>query len=121
MPIYDFVKKCEAAKVWFYASKNISDINKEYVRKFVSACEGRGLSPNRISIVLKQLPYVLTRTPDIKIDMQSQDKINKIFADVRAYKMPSKNKTFSKSTIETILNVTLVFVKWLNEGTKPKG
>jgi hypothetical protein len=56
MPVYDFAKKCENTKAWFFAHPRISKKNKDYVRKYIESCEA------------------------LKRDMHNAQKINKIFS-----------------------------------------
>jgi integrase len=124
MPITDFQKMYEVVRISFLSSPDISAKNKEYVKEFLDSCIARGLKPTRLAIIARQLKYLLERTPDIKKDMQDQKKINKIYAEIRniKYKKGKTTRQLSPATYQTILNVSLVFVKWLNGGKiKPKG
>ncbi len=56
---------------------------------------------------MTHIHHLLSKTPDIKIDMFDRDKINIIFNEIR------KN---SPKNFATVVNVSNVFVKWLNEG-----
>jgi len=109
MPIVDYKKKAERAMLWFFRKENISTTNKVYLKKFM---DGYNRSYARIDIFLTHIHRLLSKTSDIKADMFDRDKINSIFIELR--------KEFPRN-YGTIVNVSNVLVKWLNDGDKPKG
>lgn len=100
--------------------KNISDTNKNALNRFLDAYKvkkgtkkGLPVSKARKALFLKHIKRILADTKDIKKDMQKPELINKIFARY--------SRELSSGYYGTVVNITLRFVTWLNDGTKPKG
>jgi len=100
--------------------KDISKKNKNALNRFLKAYiikkgakKGQPVSLARKNLFLTQIPKLLTASKDIIKDMQDRDKINDIFNDFR-------NK-LSPGYYGTVVNLSLRFVRWLNDNEKPKG
>jgi integrase len=130
MPIINYEQKAEQCEQNFFDNRRISQKNKTYVKKFLSNYtvkkgdrKGLPVSPTRKSIFLRHIPFLIERTDDIKRDMQSQDKIDGIFRDIKKTKIKWRGeiKPLSDCYYGTIINVSLTFATWLNDGVRPKG
>ncbi len=109
MPIIDYKKLSEKSTESFYNRQDISEQNKEYIRKFLKSYNR---SYARIDIFIRHTVYFLKYSKDIMNEMNNRDKINDIFNEIR--------KEHPKS-YSTIVNVTNTFARWLNDGDKPIG
>ena len=110
MPIVDYKRNADLAEIHFFKLKNISDKNKRLVKKFLEIYD---VSPARKSIFLKHIELLLEKTNDLSIDLNNRDKINRIFKKLR--------DKLGISYYSTVVNVSLRFARWLNDGDKPKG
>lgn len=110
MGIVDYKLKAKKSKENLMNNSSISEKNKQYVKGFL---DGYDVSSARMNIFCKHIGFLLERSENIKEDMLDRSKINLIFKDIR-------EKT-RLSYYETIKAVSLVFVRWLNEGDKPLG
>ena len=121
MPIIDYERTAERAKEHFFADETVSDKNKGYVKRFLAKYDVEGRKPSRKSIFLKHIVYLLRLTPDIVKDMDKKDNINNYFAQIKNAKLKTEKRPMSLATYQTIINVSNAFVRWLNDGEKPKG
>lgn len=130
MPIINYEAAAEVAEKTFFKNKKISNINKEYTKDFLAKHtvkrglrKGHLLSPTRKNLVLRHLPFLLSRTKDLKKDMKNTNKIDNLFQDIRKIKISwkGKNKNLSDSYYGAIISVSLTFATWLNDGTRPEG
>ena len=110
MPIVDYKRNAELSEIRFFNDNKISSKNKQLVKKFLVVYD---VSPARKNIFLKHINLLLERTKDINKDMKDRDKINKIFKQLR--------DKLGISYYSTVVNVSSRFVRWLNDGDKPKG
>jgi integrase len=110
MVIVDYKKKADTVKKSILKSKKISQPNKDALLKFLDSYD---VSYARLGIFLNHIKPILERTQDITKDMQDRDKINKTINKIR--------QNISPGYYATIINVTLRFVRWLNDGEKPQG
>lgn len=108
MPIYDYKHKSELSLM--NIKRRINKKNYSHLDKFLDSYD---VSAARLNIFLKHIVFLLEKTKDIEQDMHDRDKINKIFKGFRS--------NLSVSYYSTIVNVSVRFVKWLNDGEKPKG
>lgn len=113
MPVTNYEEVYQSTNKWFFNNPQISDKNKQYVKQYLSYCEANGRKPSRKSIVLRHLARFLCYVPDVENDMKNKTLIEDIFAKLAA--------TYGTSYYATIINVTNAFVRWLNDGEKPKG
>lgn len=118
MPIYDYEKVCETAKRSLLERKDVSDINKEYVLKFLPAYKhkGKSVSPARKGLFLRHLIPLLKKSKDIKQEMLDRDTINKMYSELE--------NELKGSHYATCVDVSLRFVKWLYDdldNKKPPG
>lgn len=110
MPIVDYEHIAKRDENNFFQDKRISDTNKAHVKKFLMIYD---VSPARKMLFFRHIIHLFTRSKDIKKEMQDRDKINRVFYEFR--------KSLSPSYYATIINVSLRFVRWLNDGEKPTG
>lgn len=110
MPAHDFEGNSKRAEEYFFNDKSISDINKEYVRKFADQYNKK---PSTRTIFFHYITFLARDVPDIKVAMQDRDLINKLFKKYRTEQ--------PKSYLGFIIKESLVFVRWLNDDEKPKG
>lgn len=110
MAIIDYKLKSEQSKTNLLNDKNISEKNKEYIKSFLDSYD---VSYARSNIFCKHIVFLLRESQDIKSEMNSREKINRIFKNIR--------ENGSQGYYETIKAVSLRFIRWLNEGEKPKG
>lgn len=110
MPIIDYQKAADQSERNFFSDDKLSEKNKQHARKFFDAYN---VSPARRNIVLKHLPLLLRETEDIKELMQDREAVNKLFKRLRS--------ELGNSYYSTLVNCSLMFVRWLNDGEKPKG
>jgi len=110
MPIVDYERQAELAKQRLYSRQDISKTNKKYLDKFF---DGYAVSPARIKIFCKHIHYLMKIHNDIKAAMTDKDRINKEFRQLR--------EELSQNYYNTVVNVSNRFVRWLNDGVKPKG
>lgn len=108
--IVDYCKLYEVAKKKLYSRRDISKSNKQYVKSFLKSY---GASDARKNIFIRQISHLLCRSKDIKKDFLDSQKIDYIFAEIKEGK--------SISYYATIINVSKVFVRWLNDGQMPAG
>ncbi len=109
MPVVDYEKKAELAEARLFRS-DISEANLAYIERFLKAYD---VSPARKAIFCRHIVFILENTTDIKEEMNDRDKINDLFLKMRG--------EYSDGYYATIINVSLVFVRWLNDGSKPEG
>lgn len=105
---YDHLAKTKLKK--FLEDKDISDINKEYVRKFLDQYE---VSSARKAIFFERIIFLSRAIPDIKKELDNKDLVNKVFNKFR--------ESMGLSSYATLVNISLRFVTWLNDGSKPRG
>jgi len=115
MPIIDYKHNAELAEIEFFKHEDITKKNKDLVKQFLEVYD---VSPARKAIFLKHIKLLLQKTDDISQDMNDRDKINKIFKQLR--------DELNLSYCSTVINVSLRFVRWLNDRlnddeNKPKG
>jgi len=110
MGIVDYSLKAKQAEIAFFNSNKVSDKNKQLISKFLDIYD---VSPARMEIFMKNIAKFLSRVDNIKKDMKDTDKINKIFKELR--------DKYSPNYYNTIVNVSNRYVRWLNDGIKPKG
>ncbi len=110
MDIVDYKQRAEVAEKFVFSDPQISQQNKDALRRFLNAYD---VSPARRAVFLKHIIFLLRATKDITTEMHDRDSINIIFKKFRA--------ELKAGYLATILNVSLRFVKWLNDGEKPKG
>ena len=110
MPIVDYARIARLAEISFFSYEAVSGSNKRLVKKFLEVYD---VSPARKAIFLKHIALLLRRTKDIGRDMNDRSKTNKVFKQLRS--------SVSVSYYSTIVNVSLRFVRWLNDGVKPVG
>ncbi len=110
MPIVNYELRAKQAEDFFFKNKKISQKNKKKIRRFLNQYK---VGPARKNIFFKHIVFLLEKSNDIKRDMYKRDKINTIFKDIYDKK--------GKGYYSTIVNVSLRFVRWLNEGERPKG
>lgn len=110
MPIKDYTKEAARDKELILNDKNISEKNRQYLQRFFKAYD---VSPARLGIFCRHIKFLLYETDDVCALLNDRDKVNIIFEKLR--------KKISKSYYGTLINVTNTFVRWLNEGIKPKG
>ncbi len=120
MPIIDYEAKAKEAEDNLFNSKDISEANKEAVKEFLSGwiCrrepnKGQPVSQARRNIFFRQIPHLLKNCDNIKEDIHDKQKIDKIFDKLR--------KELKNSYLATVINVSLAFVRKLNDDEKPKG
>jgi integrase len=113
MPIIDYEKL--SGQNWdnVLNSKLITDVNKDYLISFDKQYK-RNVKPSRRGIFYRHIIHLLKFSKDIKQEMQDRDIINNIFEQIQA-------QNIAPSYMATIINVSLVLVRWLNDGEKPKG
>ncbi len=96
----------------------------DYEDGFLDYFENK-VSGARVSIFFKHIGWLLCETKDIKQDMHDSQIINRIFNKIKKTKIINKvthsEKTISDSYYGTIVNCSLMFVRFLNSGDKPKG
>lgn len=110
MPILDYQKASEKTLQNIRNNKNISKANLEALESFLDAYDVR---PARLNMFLKHIKLLLVAVPNIKDDMKNPELINKTFKEYR--------QKLNQSYYEGLVNVSLRFVKWLNDGDKPRG
>ncbi len=110
MPCRDYNKLAEIGERRFFDNPEINDVNKNHVRRFLTCYD---VSSARKAIFFDKIKHLLLKTEDIDRDMHNRDVINSIF---RVYR-----EKYSPATYATIMKVGNCFVRWLNNGTKPKG
>ncbi len=108
MPIIDYERASKKAYQNLVSKLNAT--NKDHLDKFLKPYD---VSPARLNMFLKHIQFLLQGTKDIKKEMHDPDKINELFKEWR--------DNLSQSYYSTIVNVSLRFVKWLNDDEKPKG
>lgn len=118
MSIIDYEAVGKVAKDKLFSRTDISKKNFEYLNKYLNQYD---VSPARLNIFYRHIGHFLSRTEDVKKDMNDRDKINKIFNELRTKPVLNGNKKLSSAYYSTIVNVTLTFVRWLNDGEKPSG
>ena len=126
MAIRDYDKLAKLAEANLLARTDISDINKQHVKKFLASydvkpatkakfCKHIGFLLSAV-IELKPAKDYIKAEPinDIKAVMHDRDIINQIFNNLR--------DRLSASYCESIKSVSLRFVRWLNDDDeKPRG
>lgn len=117
MPIIDYTQKAQTSKKRLFDNPDITDTNKKYVKDFLKAYT---VSDARKDVFFTHITFFLERSRDAKKEMKDYQKVNTIFKDIRKFKN-SEGKPLSLSTYATIINTTLLFVKWLNHAMKPLG
>ncbi len=117
MTIVDYGYRAELAKKRFFNNRKISKKNKELMRKFLVAYD---VSDARLVIFFDKIKVLLERTKDITKDMHNRDLINKVFKKIRELKTRQGNQ-ISISTYATVVNVSIRFVRWFNDGNRPDG
>jgi integrase len=110
MPIVDYAKLAKRTEKKVLQDKYISEVNKKNLKKFLLCYD---VSSARYALFLKHIALLLKESEDIKKDMHNRDKINLIFKKFRT--------NLSTPYYATIINVSLRFLRWLNDGEKPKG
>lgn len=110
MPIADYEHIADVSYERLMNDDSITKINKDYVNKFLKGYE---VSTARKGIFLKHILFLLRESKDIKSEMFERDRINRYFSNI-------KDKT-KQGYYETIKQVSIRFVKWLNDDEKPRG
>ena len=125
MPIKDYNKLAKLAEANLLARKDISDTNKQHVKKFLTSYD---VKPATKAKFCKHIGFLLSAVielpagkgiktkplNDIKSILHDRDAVNKIFSNLR--------DKLSASYCESIKSVSLRFVRWLNDDDeKPKG
>jgi integrase len=110
MAIIDYEHKARKSEEWFFNKPDVSKENKEQVKRFLAQYD---VSPARINIFLRHIYFLLSRTTDIKAVLEDKDQVNQIFKEIR--------DTIKDGYYSTVINVSLRFARWLNDGDKPKG
>jgi len=110
MPIVDYAHIGAVAKKALLSNPKISSRNKEALKRFLEAYK---VSPARENIFCRQIGKMIERVHDIEKEMHDPDVINPLFKKLR--------NELSDSYYSTVVNVSLCFVRWLNDGEKPKG
>lgn len=112
MPIVDYKAKAEADKQWFL-NQPISEINKSYVKEYIQYLKLKEVTYARIGLVYRHLEPLLSKISDVKDLFDDKKTVRKIYTELQEEK--------GKAHYQTIINVSLAFVRWLNDGEKPKG
>ena len=110
MPIVNYELKAVQDTERTFSDEQISDRNKEHLRRFLIVYD---VCAARKCIFFRGIKYLLYATEDMALEMNDRDRINRIFADLKIRYRPA--------TYATIVNVSLRYVRWLNEGEKPIG
>jgi len=112
MPAKDYEAEKERYKKAFYSNRKINPKHKDLVKKYIS-CKENSVSPARLGIIFRFLPYFLEKINDVKKDMRHRDKINEVFNKIR--------KQVSPSIFNTVINVSKTFCRFYNDEETPKG
>lgn len=110
MPVVNYKKIARQREEALFSSQDISARNKQFVKKFLDVYS---VSDARKGIFLWNIRKLLSKTKDIERDMHNREKINRIFRELR--------DSLSMNYFTTVVNVSNRFVRWLNDGEKPKG
>lgn len=111
MAITNYERAAQNAEAAFYNDSTISEQNKALVRRFVA---GYRVKPARKAIFYKHISPFLRETPNLVFILEKRDAVNKIFRTLEK-KYPGRNY------YATIINVTKMLARWLNEGQTPRG
>jgi len=106
MPIIDFEKQFEQAKIRFFANSKISNANKNAMKEVLKVYTKR---PATKGILVARMSEFLEHFKDIKKDMHDYDKIISVLA-----------KLSNSGTFETYRNKSNIFVKILNKNIAPE-
>src|SRR3989338_598052 len=117
MPIANYEHRAELAKKRLFDNPKISQKNKEAMQRFLVAYD---VSQARLTIFFDKIKILLERTDDIERDINNKDIINRIFKEIRELKT-TKGKQLSVSSYATVLNVSIKFCRWFNDGNRPTG
>lgn len=124
MPIIDYKARAEQNKARLF-NADIGEKNKEYLKDFLTGYENR-VSAARLSIFCSHITKFLEKNPDIKSLMYSakdrndaelkkvkqiQNKVNKLYGELK--------EELSINYYATIINVSLMFVKDINNDVLP--
>jgi len=110
IPIKDYKQSAKLAEKRFFENPKVSKTNKKLMERFLDVYD---VSPARLEIFIQNIPKLLSKTDDIKRDMHNPDIINRIFKQMR--------DNLSPNYYNTVINVSNRFVRWVNDGDKPKG
>ncbi|KKL17097.1 hypothetical protein LCGC14_2488980 [marine sediment metagenome] len=110
MPIINYELKAKQSEENFFKNKDISEENIKEIKKFLIQYNVKAATKN---IFFKHIVFLLKKTDNIKKDMQDRELINKIFQQIRG--------SVGKGYLFTIIKVSKMFCRWLNDGELPKG
>lgn len=113
MAIIDYEQRAATYEKLLLNDPKISDANKAKIKQFLVPYKKR-VSPARLGVFCDKIRPMLLLSKDISKEMHDSDTINKMFSKIRDH-YPN-NASYS-----TITNVCKCFVRWLNDGEKPKG
>jgi len=110
MPICNYEEEKNKDVENLFENPHISQKNKGYLKQFLTQYD---VKPATISIFCKHIALFLSKTDDIKQDLNNRDKINSIFKEIR--------DDISITYYSFVVKSALRFVRWLNDGDKPIG
>jgi len=110
MTIRDYNQIAESKERAVFNDPKISEKNKEALKRFLKCYD---VSPARKGLFLRHIIFLLREIPDIQKGINDRDLINDIFNKFRTNVKPGY--------YATIINVSMAFCRWLNDGEKPKG
>jgi len=110
MGIVDYKVKAEQAEMAFFESNKVSNENKQLMKEFLNVYD---VSWARKEIFMNHIIIFLSKVNGLQKDIHDPGKINRIFKQLR--------DNYSPNYYNTIVNVSNRFVKWINDGVKPKG
>lgn len=110
MPILDYDKRAELQREKTLENPRISPANRAHLLRFL---DSYNVSSARLAIFLKHIEFLLENTEDIAREMNDRSFINRLFRQF--------NDRMTHSYYNTIVNVSLRFVRWLNDDVKPSG
>jgi integrase len=110
MAIVDYEKRAQREERVIFEDPNISETNKTHLRAFLMVYE---VGAARRSIFLRQIRHLLLAFEDVKAQMEDRVEVNRLFYDLR--------QRYRPASYASIVSVALSFVRWLNDGDKPRG
>lgn len=113
MPICDFKAKAAQAYKSCMNDESISTANKNSLASFSKIYREPKYRPATQAKFYAHIRFFLRKTKDAKKDMHDPEVINQIFADL--------SENLSPGYYASVINCTNRYVRWLNDGIKPRG
>ena len=110
MPIVNYKA---IAKAQVDIVKNDTTLSKENKAQLNDFLEAYNVTPARLTLFLRHIVFLLREIKDVKAELNNRRLVNKVFQNFK--------EKLSDSYYSTIVNVSLRYVKWLNDGDRPIG